>query len=326
MHYRHLVALVDSHGQSLATSKSAVMRGINEDGVVVVIKRSESIRTMAEAVRHTLAYVANPDDVVPILDHYVEGDQYCLVTQWCTGGDLFTHYQQWGELLTNYAAHVAVVTAIKCVHFCRQLATMDEPLVHRDLKPENLFLTRKVIHPNDLQCHDIRIGDFEFCAPIGSTRRCTGTEPFIPPEWYDDDDQQDCQNDHHQQDRHHHNRVDEKHDMWSIGMIVLDILHPAAVIAYQRANPHLERSCHKPLSTQVDKPPSTQVDKPPMQVDKVSIKPPIKPPSTRFAINKLKALSPKHPHHTAALVLATALPRMLALSPADRLTFAELSL
>lgn len=197
----------------------------------VMIKCSVHQRTVREALYHSIAQQLAPKQVVPILDHFdtfFHGSQprrFCIVTEYCAGGDLFDRFQAW-RMTRPQAVHVAVVVASVLIEFICLLSTAPEPLIHRDLKPENIFLKRKVRNPLELQLSDVVVGDFEFTSPAETQQRCAGTEPFLHPDGYE--------NALERKQRKPIVTVFTKHDIWSIGMIMLDILDGNALHRYHK--------------------------------------------------------------------------------------------
>lgn len=150
--------------------------------------------------------------------------QLCLVMERCDG-DVMQLIQSWvgayndgqkpwgeepavGEKLRIVAQ---ITSAVACIH------STNPALIHRDLKPENVFIAHQN-HPHTGKDHlHVKIGDLGLVArqeDDANTKGFAGTPGYIAPElyqyWNGDADE-----------------YDERCDIWSVGMILADLLLPA---------------------------------------------------------------------------------------------------
>ena len=149
--------------------------------------------------------------------------QLCLVMERCDG-DVLQLIQSWAGGYKDGAQPwgpdppvdeklriVAQITsAVACIH------SASPALIHRDLKPENVFIAH-LAHPHTGKDHlHVKIGDLGLVArqeDDAATKGFAGTPGYIAPELYQywDSEADD---------------YDERCDVWSIGMIFVDLLLP----------------------------------------------------------------------------------------------------
>jgi calcium-dependent protein kinase len=76
-------------------------------------------------------------NVIKLYEMYEDEKRYYLVTELCTGGELFDEITIRGQFEEEHAA-IIIQQVISAVAYCHR-----QNLVHRDLKPENILLDQK---------------------------------------------------------------------------------------------------------------------------------------------------------------------------------------
>jgi len=134
--------------------------------------------------------------IVKLYELYQDDNYYYLITEFCTGGELFDRIQAMHSFTEKIAADY-MKQILSAVVYCH-----DKSIVHRDLKPENLLLDSKGL--------DARLKVIDF----GTSRRFNvgtkmtqkfGTAYYIAPEVLG-------------------KYYDEKCDVWSCGVILYILL------------------------------------------------------------------------------------------------------
>lgn len=136
-------------------------------------------------------------NIVRLLDAVELEIKWCLVQEYCGGGDLQQHHYNRGKQLPEAEVkHIIkqLADGLSCMH--------SHALIHRDLKPENLLLTADIPFPL------IKIADFGTVKNIKTQRAMTyaGTKEFMAPEMH-----------------RHNGPFDIKTDLWSIGVIMVEL-------------------------------------------------------------------------------------------------------
>ena len=133
--------------------------------------------------------------VIKIFEVYQDAEKLHIVTELCTGGDLFHRVQARGYLSENFAAKLLFDIA-SAVKYCHQAG-----VVHRDLKPENILFEDK---SPDSRIKLIDFGGSKF-NELEKMKTFMGTAYYIAPEVISGD-------------------YTEKCDVWSIGVILYIML------------------------------------------------------------------------------------------------------
>ena len=76
-------------------------------------------------------------NILKMIELFTDDNYYYIVTEICTGGELFDELILRGEFNERDAA-VLMSSLMACVNFCHL-----SNIVHRDLKPENILLERE---------------------------------------------------------------------------------------------------------------------------------------------------------------------------------------
>jgi serine/threonine protein kinase len=132
------------------------------------------------------------DNIVKLIDFYVDPETFYMVQVYAKGGDVFDRLAQ----RTAYSEKDARDLGIMLLKTMRELHK--RKICHRDMKPENLLLREKV---DDTE---ILLADFGFAKYVpeeGLKTRC-GTPAFVAPEILVG------------------SRYDQQVDMWSVGCLL----------------------------------------------------------------------------------------------------------
>ena len=139
-------------------------------------------------------------NIIRVYEVYKNKAKIFIVTELCTGGELFDRIKELTRFTENQAAKymLEIVSAVKHCH--------QHGIVHRDLKPENLLFE------NDSPEAKLKLIDFgtsQFFTKERKMRRLIGTYYYMAPEIFAGE-------------------YDEKCDVWSLGIILYIMLcgHP----------------------------------------------------------------------------------------------------
>lgn len=110
---------------------------------VMSLRHLELARVESELLRR----VTDHPNILTLIDFFEEDDAVFIVTNVCTGGDLFTQIVNEGRYSERSASQVMrqIVSAVDHMH--------TRGLAHRDLKPENILL----LSPS---CRTVQVADF----------------------------------------------------------------------------------------------------------------------------------------------------------------------
>nr|KAJ3404024.1 serine/threonine-protein kinase HAL4/sat4 [Polyrhizophydium stewartii] len=128
--------------------------------------------------------------------------QWCVVMEYCAGGDLFARIQN-GSLKNYSEMNCYFMQLVRGVHYLHSMGVS-----HRDLKPENLLLdsTGRLLKITDFGVSQV------FRDPFGTvskkTRGVAGSGPYIAPEEFSNEEYD-----------------PEAVDVWSIGIIFFVIMN-----------------------------------------------------------------------------------------------------
>lgn len=140
----------------------------------------------------------NHPNIVRLFRIFKAEESIFLVLEYCAGGDLASYIRLYGRVQEHVAKKFMkqLGAGLKVLH--------SNHIIHRDLKPENLLLSR---------CHSdavLKISDFGL-SRIKSQNEVLetvcGSPLYMAPEIL------------------HFQHYDEKIDMWSIGIILFELLH-----------------------------------------------------------------------------------------------------
>ena len=141
-------------------------------------------------------------NIIKLYEMYEDAKRYYIVSELCTGGELFDYITSKGHLSEILAADI-MRQLLSAVSYCHQ-----NHIVHRDLKPENLLLDTP---PRDSQPLNIKVIDFGTSCLITTNQKLKqrlGTAYYIAPEVLG-------------------MNYTEKCDVWSCGVILYILLSGA---------------------------------------------------------------------------------------------------
>lgn len=154
----------------------------------------ETVDAMREAkLLSTLDHV----HIVKFHDSFVDKESFCIITEYCEGGDLDDKIKAWKKagrmfdeslILTWF---IQLVLAVKFMH--------GKKILHRDLKTRNIFLKRNVIKLGDFGISRILMGTSDMATTF------TGTPYYMSPEVLK------------------HEGYKYKSDIWSMGVVLYEL-------------------------------------------------------------------------------------------------------
>ena len=137
-------------------------------------------------------------NILKIFEFYSNKDSYSIVTELCSGGELFQEIIDKGPFNEKYAAYV-MYQIFSAINYCHNMH-----IIHRDLKPENILIVKREKNGYPL----IKICDFGTSKMFDKgavQKKLVGSSYYIAPEVL----------------KKHYN---EKCDMWSCGVILYILL------------------------------------------------------------------------------------------------------
>ncbi|CAH1779518.1 unnamed protein product, partial [Owenia fusiformis] len=158
------------------------------------LQPDETVDAMHEA--KLLSKLDHPG-IVKFHDSFLDGEFFCIVTEYCEGGDLgdqITKYQKQGKKFKESLViewFIQLVIAVQFMHSKRVL--------HRDLKTRNIFLKHNRIKLGDFGISRILMGTSDLATTF------TGTPYYMSPEVLK------------------HEGYNSKSDVWSIACILFEL-------------------------------------------------------------------------------------------------------
>ena len=137
-------------------------------------------------------------NILKIFEFYSNKESYSIVTELCSGGELFQEIVDKGPFNENYTAYV-MFQILSAINYCHNMK-----IVHRDLKPENIL----IVDRDKNNYPRIKICDFgtsKMFEKGAIQRKLVGSSYYIAPEVL----------------KKHY---DEKCDLWSCGVILYILL------------------------------------------------------------------------------------------------------
>ena len=137
-------------------------------------------------------------NVLKIFEFYSEKNSFSMVTEICSGGELFQEIIDKGPFSEKYSAYV-MYQIFSAINYCHNIH-----IVHRDLKPENILIVKR--EKNGLPL--IKICDFgtsKLFERGAVERKLVGSSYYIAPEVLK-------------------KKYNEKCDLWSCGVILYILL------------------------------------------------------------------------------------------------------
>lgn len=135
-------------------------------------------------------------NIMRLYEFSEDKDNFYLVTEFLTGGELFNYLIEQGKLTESYAAKIGfhMLTALNYCHM--------NGIVHRDLKPENIM---RASNDPEAQIKIIDFGESCILPPSKRLSSTMGTAYYIAPEVLN-------------------HSYTEKCDLWSVGVILYILL------------------------------------------------------------------------------------------------------
>ena len=137
-------------------------------------------------------------NILKIFEFYSNKESYSIVTEICSGGELFQEIVDKGPFNESYSAYV-MFQILSAINYCHNMK-----IVHRDLKPENIL----IVDRDKNNYPRIKICDFgtsKMFEKGAVQRKLVGSSYYIAPEVLK-------------------KRYDEKCDIWSCGVILYILL------------------------------------------------------------------------------------------------------
>ena len=137
-------------------------------------------------------------NILKIFEFYSNKESYSIVTELCSGGELFQEIVDKGPFNESYSAFV-IFQILSAINYCHNMK-----IVHRDLKPENILIADrdKNNYPRIKICD---FGTSKMFEKGAVQRKLVGSSYYIAPEVLK-------------------KRYDEKCDIWSCGVILYILL------------------------------------------------------------------------------------------------------
>eukprot|EP00111_Clytia_hemisphaerica_P019457 TCONS_00057400-protein len=157
------------------------------------LEPNETISAVSEA--RLLSKLDHPG-VVRFHDSFIDREFFCIITEFCEGGDLDVKLHSWKKsgksvdrtlVLTWF---VQLIVAVQYIHQRR--------ILHRDLKTRNIFLKNNIVKIGDFGISRILEGSTDIATTF------TGTPYFMAPEILK------------------HEGYNSKSDIWSLGVILYE--------------------------------------------------------------------------------------------------------
>lgn len=114
-------------------------------------------------------------NILKIFEFYSNRESYSIVTELCSGGELFQEIVDKGPFNENYSAYV-MFQILSAINYCHNMK-----IVHRDLKPENILIVErdKNGYPRIKICD---FGTSKMFEKGAVQRKLVGSSYYIAPE------------------------------------------------------------------------------------------------------------------------------------------------
>ena len=168
--------------------------------VKVISKKAETLGGKSKFISEVeiLARLNHPN-IIRIYEMFEDEKKYYIVSELCTGGELFDFITQQGHLSEDMAAEI-MRQLLSAVSYCHE-----NHIVHRDLKPENLLLDSPVVADHSCTIKLIDFGTSCLYEDHSRLKQRLGTAYYIAPEVLE-------------------MNYNEKCDVWSCGVIMFILL------------------------------------------------------------------------------------------------------
>ena len=137
-------------------------------------------------------------NILKIFEFYVSKDSYFLVTELCSGGELFQEIIENGAFSEEKASYI-MYQIFSAINYCHNMK-----IIHRDLKPENILIEKR--EPNGyLRVKICDFGTSKIYEKGSVMKKIVGSSYYIAPEVLQ-------------------KKYNEKCDLWSCGVILYILL------------------------------------------------------------------------------------------------------
>lgn len=181
-------------------TKVRLVHRINEPSLIFAVKSIMknkldcNFNSMSDEIK-ILQKLDHPN-IIKLYEVYEDEFAYHLVSEYCSGGELFEHISQKGHLSENESRNIIkkILLAVNHLHV--------NGIVHRDLKPENFLF----------EGNEIKLIDFGLSKICKETymKTLVGSAHYLAPEML-------------------RGKYDAKCDMWAVGVIMYTMIcgkHP----------------------------------------------------------------------------------------------------
>lgn len=137
------------------------------------------------------------DNIVQFHDSFFDGNYFCIVTEFCDGGDMdmrLQEYKKQNEYVKENQVCDWLQQLLKALRYLH-----NKRILHRDLKAKNIFLKANRIKLGDFGISRILMGTADMASTF------VGTPYYMSPEVIK------------------HDKYDDKSDIWSLGCILYEI-------------------------------------------------------------------------------------------------------
>ena len=138
-------------------------------------------------------------NILKIFEFYSNKESYSIITELCSGGELFQEIIDRGPFNENYSAYV-MFQIFSAINYCHNMK-----IVHRDLKPENILIVDREKTNNFPRVKICDFGTSKMFEKGAVQRKLVGSSYYIAPEVLN-------------------KSYDEKCDLWSCGVILYILL------------------------------------------------------------------------------------------------------
>uniref|UniRef100_A0A8D0BTY7 Serine/threonine-protein kinase Nek11 n=1 Tax=Salvator merianae TaxID=96440 RepID=A0A8D0BTY7_SALMN len=158
------------------------------------LKPNETVEANLEA--QLLARLDHPA-IVKFYNSFVEGDSFCIITEYCEGQDLDFKIQEYKEAGKVFAESQIIEWFIQLLLGVSYMH--ERRVLHRDLKAKNIFLKNNLLKIGDFGVSRLLMGSCDLATTF------TGTPFYMSPEALQ------------------HQGYDTKSDIWSLGCILYEM-------------------------------------------------------------------------------------------------------
>uniref|UniRef100_A0A8B9V295 Serine/threonine-protein kinase Nek11 n=1 Tax=Anas zonorhyncha TaxID=75864 RepID=A0A8B9V295_9AVES len=158
------------------------------------LKPNETVEANLEA--QLLSKLDHPS-IVKFYASFVERDSFCIITEYCEGGDLdlkIQEYKQSGKVFTQRQIIDWFIQLLLGVNYMHE-----RRILHRDLKAKNIFLKNNLLKIGDFGVSRLLMGSCDLATTF------TGTPYYMSPEALK------------------HQGYNTKSDIWSLGCILYEM-------------------------------------------------------------------------------------------------------